>query len=133
MEISRRALEGVEGGALLAPAGVLRGTASLSLREAFEREMREGAKALLLDLGAVESIDSATMGFLLDAHERLRARNGTLVLAALSPAVQMVLDSVGLLGFFTVAETVSDAAAALRLGSDLGKAGSGSGSDIRAL
>lgn len=124
--VSRKALDGVEGAVLLAPAGLLRGNGSSSLRDKLEAELKDGARSVLLDLSRVDAADSACLGHFLDVQERLRARGGALILAALPAQVQVVFESIGLLGFFSVAESVTEAEAALRLGSDFGRSGSGS-------
>ena len=130
LAVTRRELQGVEGGVLLQPVGVLRGLGSASLRQQLENELRGGARSVLLDLSGVEAADSACLGHLLDVQERLRARSGALILAALPEPVRTVFESIGLLGFFILAESVGEAEAALRLGSDFGRSGSGSGSDF---
>jgi anti-anti-sigma regulatory factor len=49
-------------------------------------------------------------------HDRLRERGGRLALADLPQSVQVVIDSIGLTSFFTVCDTVDDAASRIREG-----------------
>lgn len=129
LTIARRELQGVEGGVLIQAMGALRGAGSLALRDQLEHELAAGSRAVLLDLSRVDTAESATLGHLLDVHERLRSAGGVLILAGLTDPVRLVFDSIGLLGFFSLADSVGEAEAALRLGSDFGRS-SGSGSDL---
>lgn len=67
----------------------------------------------MIDFTRVDYIDSSTCGYLLNVHDRLNNKGGTLALCCLSPGVRVVIDSIGLTTFFTVCETLDDALRAL--------------------
>jgi len=96
---------------VVAPQGPIRARAAEQFREYVDRLLNgEGATGLVIDMTGVEYIDSSTAGYLLNVHDRLRTRGGVLALAELTPGVRVVIDSIGLTTFFTVCETVEEAA-----------------------
>src|SRR5687767_9128351 len=75
------------------------------------------ATSWVLDLGSVDYISSMGLRSLLRAEKRLRAQHGGVVLVGLTPPIRQVLDMVGLLGHFRVAESVERAVALVGVGS----------------
>lgn len=57
---------------------------------------------LIVDLSAVDFVDSSGLRVLLEAHQARKAAGNSLVLAQPSPAVQRVLDVAGVDGYLTV-------------------------------
>jgi anti-sigma B factor antagonist len=60
---------------------------------------------LVLDLAAVEFVDSSGLRVLLEAHQVLEAEGRSLVLSRPSTAVQRLLDVAGVEGYLVVADT----------------------------
>src|SRR5688572_3303488 len=81
--------------------------------EAFERQLqqlvRAGYRNLVVDLAAVEAIDSAGIRALVRAHTSARRVDGTLRLAAARPRVSEVIDLSHLSGIFQIYESVDAA------------------------
>ena len=59
------------------------------------RRVEGGARRLLLDLAAVRYLDSASVGCLMDVHQLLRERGGSLRLAGLLPWVETMIKMTG--------------------------------------
>jgi anti-anti-sigma factor len=66
---------------------------------AFFSEVRQrvegGAHRLVMDLGAVSYLDSASIGCLMDVHRLLQERGGTLRLSGLQPRVETMISMTG--------------------------------------
>ena len=66
---------------------------------AFFSEVRQkveaGARKLVIDLGAVSYLDSASIGCLMDVHRLLQEKGGTLRLAGLQPRVETMISMTG--------------------------------------
>jgi len=54
-----------------------------------------GARKVLIELGAVSYIDSASIGCLMDIHRLLQEKSGTLKLAGLQPRVETMISMTG--------------------------------------
>jgi anti-sigma B factor antagonist len=54
-----------------------------------------GAKLVLIDLGAVSYLDSASIGCLMDVHRLLQERGGALRLSGLQPRVETMISMTG--------------------------------------
>ena len=77
-------------------SGALDMFATFRLEPDLERLTRQpGVRALVIDLGGVDFIDSAGLGLLLATHERLRAERVRFTLANPSPSVRRMLDLTG--------------------------------------
>ncbi|MFI4946020.1 MAG: STAS domain-containing protein [Burkholderiales bacterium] len=66
---------------------------------AFFSEVRQkveaGARKLVIDLGAVSYLDSASIGCLMDVHRLLQEKGGTLRLSGLQPRVETMISMTG--------------------------------------
>ncbi|MCA8925895.1 MAG: STAS domain-containing protein [Planctomycetes bacterium] len=133
MVIKRHEISDVDRGVVLSPSGPLRTERAEGFREALDGECKGDTQNLIVDFGAVDYLDSTTLGHLLNAHDRMTKKGGSLILAALSPDVRVVIDSIGLTSFFALAPTVSEAEVILREGSDLGITTTESDSDFGPL
>ncbi|MEZ6187655.1 MAG: STAS domain-containing protein [Planctomycetota bacterium] len=120
MAIPRIQLDDVPQAVILQPSGPLRTERAEGFRQALETECAGPTERIIVDFTDVDYLDSTTLGHLLNAHDRLNKKGGRLILAALSPDVSLVVDSIGLTSFFAITDTVHEAEVALREGSDLG-------------
>lgn len=82
----------------------------LSLVETFGEATRSACRSLVLDLSAVDRIDSDLLGLLLWAHGRLRQRGACLVLAQPSAATRAMLSKSGLDHVLQVSDSLPAAA-----------------------
>jgi anti-anti-sigma factor len=71
-----------------------------------------GARKLVLDMGAVDYIDSASIGCLMDIHRLLRDRDGAVKLSGLQRRVGMMLSMTGVNRIVELYESERDALAA---------------------
>lgn len=55
----------------------------------------DGARKVVIDLGAVSYIDSASIGCLMDIHRLLKDRDGAVRLSGLQPRVETMLSMTG--------------------------------------
>lgn len=74
--------------------------------------VEEGARRLLIDLEPVAFIDSAAIGCLIDIHNLVERRDGTLRLSGLQPRVETMLLMVGVHKVVHVDRKEADALAA---------------------
>ncbi|HYN03269.1 MAG TPA: STAS domain-containing protein [Vicinamibacteria bacterium] len=69
------------------------------LLASFFSEVRQrvegGARQLLIDLGAVSYLDSASIGCLMDVHRLLQEKGGSLRLSGLQPRVETMISMTG--------------------------------------
>ncbi len=69
------------------------------LLASFFSEVRQrvegGARQVLIDLGAVSYLDSASIGCLMDVHRLLQDRGGSLRLSGLQPRVETMISMTG--------------------------------------
>lgn len=82
----------------------------VDLVEHFDQATRAACRSLVLDLSAVDRIDSDLLGLLLWAHGRLSQRGARLVVARPSPATRSLLSRSGLDFVLTVSDAVPDVA-----------------------
>jgi anti-anti-sigma factor len=57
---------------------------------------RTALRGLVLDLGAVDFVNSAGLGALFQVAQRIRSRGGQLAFASVPPAIQRLLTTVGM-------------------------------------
>ena len=113
LRIETQAIESLQHGLILSPYGPIRASTAEDFREQVGAILETGEiQHLVIDFGRVDSIDSSTAGFLLNVHDRLG--DGHLALAELTPSVRIVIDSIGLMTFFTVCNTVEEAIRQIR-------------------
>jgi anti-sigma B factor antagonist len=77
--------------------------------------VEEGAHRMVIDLEAVIYIDSAAVGCLIDIHNLLERRDGTLRLSGLQPRVETMLLMVGVQKVMHLDRKEADALAAFGL------------------
>lgn len=98
-----------DGVVLVAVRGALDIDSAPQLREAMHGALDRGRSRIVVDLGDVEFCDSVGLGTFAYSHNRCVADGGYLRLAAPSPFLAGLLDTVGLTGRIPVHATVSDA------------------------
>ncbi len=59
------------------------------------QKVEAGARQVLIDLGAVGYLDSASIGCLMDVHRLLQEKGGTLRLSGLQPRVETMISMTG--------------------------------------
>ena len=79
------------------------------------RQMIEGgARKLLIDLGAVSYIDSASIGCLMDIHRLLQDKTGVVKLSGLQPRVETMISMTGVHKIIDIHREESEALAAFQ-------------------
>ena len=73
------------------------------------RPALEKAKNVILDMAGVNYLSSAGLRLLLLVYREFSAKNGKLVLVAVSPEIRAVMSHTGFLSFFTLADTQTEA------------------------
>ena len=73
-----------------------------------------GARKLLIDLGAVSYIDSASIGCLMDIHRLLQDKTGVVKLAGLQPRVETMISMTGVHKIIDIHREEADALAAFQ-------------------
>jgi len=82
------------------------------LRERLIELVDGGARRVVVDLGAVEFLDSTGLGVLVGAHKRLRAANGSLSLVCTREPLLKIFRITALDQVFPLYDTVDSAIAA---------------------
>ena len=59
------------------------------------QRVETGARQVLIDLGAVSYLDSASIGCLMDVHRLLQEKDGALRLSGLQPRVETMISMTG--------------------------------------
>jgi anti-sigma B factor antagonist len=77
---------------------------SAGLRDALNEAIGGGSTDIIIDMSAMEFIDSTGLGVLVGALKRLRERDGTVTLRKPRPAALQVLSIVGLTSQFLIEE-----------------------------
>lgn len=75
--------------------------------------VEQGCRKLVVDLGAVGYIDSASIGCLMDIHRLLAEHGGIVYLCSLQPRVETMLSMTGVHRIVSVHKTCEDAVQAL--------------------
>jgi len=84
-----------------------------TLRQAVVAEVTGGTRLLVLDLTAVDFLDSAGLGVVVGGLRRLRAHDGDLVLVCPEPRIRRVFESCDLDRVFALHTDVGSAIAAV--------------------
>jgi anti-anti-sigma factor len=81
-----------------------------AVRKALFEVCNDGTERVIVDLSAVEFIDSTALGVLIEARTKLRGGDG-FILAAPARETRRALEISGLFRYFSVRETVAEALA----------------------
>ena len=87
------------------------------VRTAVQQVLATGARSLVLDLGAVDFIDSTGLGVVLGAVRRVRAADGEIQLVVRQPATLRTFQLTGLDQVLPIVSSIDDALAATVPGS----------------
>ncbi|WP_232675925.1 STAS domain-containing protein [Nocardioides sp. R-C-SC26] len=99
------------------------------LRRILQELSEQGRIHQVVDMSSVSFIDSAGLGALVGAHQRLRGLGGALHLASVAPTVRTVVTVTGLNFVFRVHEDLAEALAAVGEGSGAAQAGEAASGD----
>ena len=99
---------------VLAVAGEVDLDTAETLRDRVGEALRDRAPELVLDLTAVDFLDSSGLGMLLDVHRRLTDEGGFLRLVIASRHVRRVIDVTGMTAVLDVYDSRAGALAAQR-------------------
>ena len=113
MQIAKRT-DATEEMMIVALSGDFDLSAVASVRSVFHEVTSDGWSIVLVDLEAVDFVDSAALGVLIGLQRRCRAIDGECVLAAAQPEVTRLLEVTGLDTIFLTSASV-EAGAALAL------------------
>ncbi|MFB3881034.1 MAG: STAS domain-containing protein [Armatimonadota bacterium] len=95
--------------AVLSLAGEVDVANASQVRDAALKLIADGAKHLLVDLSAIEYMDSTGLGTLVGLHKRLRESGGEVTIAGAKQSVKRLFDITGLMQVFRMHEDVSAA------------------------
>jgi anti-sigma B factor antagonist len=86
------------------------------LRSLFQSKLRERCPALIVDLNAVDFIDSTGLATLIEYHRDSGAHGGVFSLAGINPNLKAVFDVVQFEKVLSIFPTVAEAGAAIKRG-----------------
>ncbi|MCZ0982197.1 STAS domain-containing protein [Streptomyces diastatochromogenes] len=98
--------------AVLTVAGELDMETAGRLQELLTEQFGQGRRRLVLDLSALDFMDSSGLNVLIRAVNRARESDGDLYLAAPTPAVRRILEITGVMTTIPPHDAVADALAA---------------------
>jgi anti-sigma B factor antagonist len=87
-----------------------------TLRSLFQSKMNERCRALIVDLSAVDFIDSTGLATLIEYHRDAGAYGGIFCLAAINPNLKAIFDVVQFEKVLAIFPTVAEAKAAIKRG-----------------
>ncbi len=77
------------------------------LRASLQSLIDDGSTRIILDMAEVPYVDSAALGVLVDTQRRLKEKNGTLYLAAVTPFVLRAFEITRLIRIFHIKDSVA--------------------------
>ena len=102
-----------DGVAILAVTGEVDVATAPRLRQQLVEIASSGQDTLIVDLGAVEFLDSTGLGVLVSGLKRFRTQGGELVVVCTRPRIVKVFEITGLTTVFGMHATIEDAISAL--------------------
>jgi anti-anti-sigma factor len=94
--------------------GSVNPAAATVLREKMEAALGRRSAYLSVLMGGVNYVASAGLAYLMDLAGRMERRGGAVVLVAVQPKVKVVLNNLGMSGFFRLEDSAEHARAFLR-------------------
>jgi len=94
--------------------GSVNPSAAPVLREKLEGALGRTSAYLSILMGGVNYVASAGLAYLMDLAARMERRGGAVVLVAVQPKVKVVLNNLGMSGFFRLEDSAEHARAFLR-------------------
>ena len=101
-----------DGWAVLAVGGEIDVATAPRLREQLIALVNDGHHRIVVDLGAVDFLDSTGLGVLVGALKRVRTHDGDLGLVCAEPRIMKVFEITGLTKVFAMYESLDQAVAA---------------------
>ena len=101
---------GAEGGQIVRVAGEVDLRTSPQLRTLLLQVIEKQPQRLIIDLAGVSYMDSSGVGTMVEIKRLVERKGGQVVLANLQPRVRAVFEITQLDKFFTVADSVDEAA-----------------------
>lgn len=99
---------------VVTPTGALDVSTSPALHTLLHRTLDEGETRLVLDLSAVDFIDSTALRVLVSIHKRLRDTEGGFAVVCPHARIRRIFDLTALDRLLMLTDTVEEALAALR-------------------
>lgn len=90
------------------------GAGDVKIRRLVDEALQDGKTKIVLDLGAVSSVDSSGIGEMVSCYTTVTKRGGKLALLRLSPKINDILQVTQLITVFNVYDSEEEALAALR-------------------
>jgi anti-sigma B factor antagonist len=100
-----------DGFAVLAVSGEVDVATVPRLREQLHGLVAQGSNQIIVNLDAVDFLDSTGLGVLVGALKRVRSNDGDLYLVCTQPRIRKVFEVTGLTKVFQLFDTVDDAVA----------------------
>ena len=98
-----------DGFAVLAVSGEVDVATVPRLREQLHGLVAQGSNQIIVNLDAVDFLDSTGLGVLVGALKRVRSNDGDLYLVCTQPRIRKVFEVTGLTKVFQLFDTVDDA------------------------
>jgi len=114
-DLDLRPLPGAGDALLVVVKGPLDAKNVPGFKATLEKQVAQGVRGLVLDLEGVKYVNSTGLAYLINLSELIGERRGILCLAGVQPKVKIILDTMGVAGFFRICASVGDAV------KDLGK------------
>jgi anti-sigma B factor antagonist len=108
-DLAMRVEERPEGVSLLHVAGVIDAHTLDKFEKVLDKALEDGAKSLVLDCEELRYVNSSGFGELIRYFDRLREREGTLVLTRVAPKVGIILEMLGLKSLIPITTGVEEA------------------------
>lgn len=108
MEINEYTTDNV---AVLEPTGRIDSSTSKAFEDRILGLIDQGSRAVIVDFSKLDYISSAGLRVLLMAAKKVKAAQGSLALAAMSPPIMEVFQVSGFSAIFTITETRDEAVA----------------------
>ena len=108
------ATEVVEGATIIAVGGEIDVYTAPKLRDKITELVADGTYDIIVDMEAVEFLDSTGLGVLVGALNRVRAQDGSLALVLTQERILKIFEITGLRKVFPIHATVAEAVSAER-------------------
>lgn len=96
------------GSAVVAVVGEIDLFTAPEFKLAVQAAINGGHDRVIIDLSEVTFIDSSSLGVLIGAHRRLKARHGTMTVVTANEAILKTFQITGLDGVFEIAPSLAD-------------------------
>jgi anti-anti-sigma factor len=97
---------------IIATTGYVNNVGGESIAKEFQKHFEQGIKHVVVDLSKTKVVNSIGMSYLIDIIDQLNDADGKLIFTNLDPAVEKMLNIMGLFTFAGKEKTVDDALSA---------------------